>query len=73
MRGYDFKFPKNDSDKTIYACKVDGCPFRAYALFSQDKTKYILKSLRPDYNCGRDVNNKKMRSGWITRKYLEFF
>ena len=37
MTRYDFKFSKNDSDKTIRVCKVDGCPFSAYASFSQDK------------------------------------
>ena len=73
MRGYDFKFSKNDSDKTTCACKVDGFPFRVYASFSQDKNKYILKSLRSDYNYGRGAKNKQVRSGWIARKYLEFF
>ena len=42
MRGYDCKFPKNDSDKIICACKMDGCPFKVCALFSQYRTKYIL-------------------------------
>ena len=73
MRRYDIKYPKNDSDKSICVCKVDGCLFRAYASFSQDKTKYILKSLRSDHNCGRAANNKQVRSGLIARKYLEFF
>jgi len=48
MKGYDFKFSKNDSDKTICVCKTDGCLFGDYASYSQDKIKYILKTLRPD-------------------------
>lgn len=48
-------------------------PFRAYASFSQDNNKYILKSLRADHNCGRATNNKQVRSGWIASKYLKFF
>ena len=45
MRGYDFKFPNNDSDKTIGVCKVDGCLFRAYASFSQERRPIIFLSL----------------------------
>jgi len=29
--GYNFKYPKNESDRTLTVCKVDGYPFRAFA------------------------------------------
>jgi len=56
-----------------FVCKVDSCPFRAYVSFSQDKTKYTLKTPRLDHNCGRAANNKQARSSLIPKKYLEFF
>lgn len=38
MRGYDFKFPKNDSDRTICVCKEDGCPLELMHLFLKTTT-----------------------------------
>ena len=49
--GYDLKFSKNESDKILKVCKLDGCPCKAFASWNRDKTKYILKSLQREHNC----------------------
>ena len=51
---------------------MDDCPFRAFASWNRDKTKY-MKSLQREHNCGRASHNKQVRSAWIIKKYLEFF
>jgi len=58
MRGMTSSSQRMTVIKTICVCKVDGCLFRSNASFSQDKTRYILKTFRPNHNCGRAANNK---------------
>ena len=52
---------------------AESCHLRAYALWNQDKTKYILKSLRSKHNYGRTTNNNQMRSSLRAKRYMEFF
>jgi len=72
MKGYDLEWPKNKGG-IIITCKTKGCPLRAYGSWNTDKSKFVLKSQKLVYNCGRVLENKQVTSHWIVKKYLELF
>ena len=48
-------------------------PIQNIWVLNTDNSKFILKSLKLEHNCGRALENKKVTSHWIVKRYLEFF
>ena len=64
---------KNMQQRLGVKCLI-GCPFRLYASWDSRRACFVLKLVDGEHNCNRNMNaNKKMKSTWITKRFLEVF
>ncbi|XP_021719090.1 uncharacterized protein LOC110686810 [Chenopodium quinoa] len=49
--------------------KDKGCPWRIWASWDKNKTKFCVKSYVGEHTCGRSSEVKKMSASWIAKQY----
>ncbi|KAL2940963.1 Na(+)-translocating NADH-quinone reductase subunit F [Bienertia sinuspersici] len=51
-----------------------GCTFRLYASWDTRRASYVLKTVKGEHTCVRNMERtKQMKTGWMARQFLEVF
>ncbi|KAL2935024.1 50S ribosomal protein L19 [Bienertia sinuspersici] len=51
-----------------------GCPFRLYASWDTRRASYVVKTVKGEHTCVRNMERtKQMKIGWMARQFLEVF
>ncbi|KAL2896876.1 Lactotransferrin [Bienertia sinuspersici] len=67
--GRDLQYSRNDAKRVGVKCKVENCSFYIWTSLESCKKTFIVKTLKPQHNCGRVAHIRKLRASWIAETY----
>ena len=70
--GKIIRWKRSDALKMEARC-VDGCYWKVYASWLQERVSFVIKSVYPIHKCGRSLKNKQATAKWIGTRYLKKF
>ncbi|KAL9663826.1 hypothetical protein QQ045_019218 [Rhodiola kirilowii] len=77
MKGFDFYYVTNGSEKVAAHCKNQACPWRVYASLYKDgheNKSFMVKTLVPHLEyCPHAFDNSKVTVKFLTEYYLDAF
>ncbi|KAL4308001.1 hypothetical protein GQ457_01G017620 [Hibiscus cannabinus] len=67
---FDFKFLKNEKERTRAKCKARGCPFRIYASFDKGDGCFKIKTFISELECSITFKNKRANYLLVGKHFL---
>ncbi|KAK8502080.1 hypothetical protein V6N12_012534 [Hibiscus sabdariffa] len=67
---FDFKFLKNEKERTRAKCKARGCPFRIYASFDKGDSCFKIKTFISEHECSITFKNKRANYLLVGKHFL---
>ncbi|KAL2901902.1 GTPase-activating protein SAC7, partial [Bienertia sinuspersici] len=73
-RNVGFKISDKGRQQRLGVDCAGGCPFRLYASWDTRRATFVLKTVKGEHTCVRNMErNKQLRTGWIAEQLLEVF
>ncbi|KAL2925190.1 Antiviral helicase SKI2 [Bienertia sinuspersici] len=73
-RNVGFKISDKGRQQRLGVNCAGGCPFRLYASWDTRRATFVLKTVKGEHTCVRNMErNKQLRTGWIAEQLLEVF
>ncbi|KAK8565325.1 hypothetical protein V6N12_058891 [Hibiscus sabdariffa] len=67
---FDFKFLKNEKERTRAKCKARGCPLRIYASFDKGDGCFKIKTFISEHECSITFKNKRANYLMVGKHFL---
>lgn len=70
MKGFEFKYIKNDLVKLRTKCSAKGCKWLILCLWCSGNNRYVVKNYAPNHSCLLGtIENKRMTAHIIASKF----
>ncbi|KAL3515876.1 hypothetical protein ACH5RR_022778 [Cinchona calisaya] len=70
--GKEFRWKKNDSIKMRAVCQANNCSWFVFVSKMADSDIFVIKTMGPPHQCGRNFYHKRVTSTLLSKTYVEF-